>query len=78
MSQPRFVSRCTTCQRQIVFLLTATGNKMPVDAHSVTDARDRHFDGAKGHSAHWRTCDAPDLHRKPKPPAPPAQPTLFD
>jgi hypothetical protein len=51
-----------------VFLPTANGKSMPVDAETVEETDDA-FDH-KRHVSHFATCDQPGKFRKPKEPKP--------
>jgi len=55
---------CTSCGAQMIFLMTKTGRRMPVDAASVSP-EDTEFDPAR-HRNHWSTCTNPNKHRKPR------------
>jgi len=55
---------CTSCGAQMIFLVTNTGHRMPVDAATVSP-EDTQFDH-KRHKSHFATCTNPDRHRKPK------------
>jgi hypothetical protein len=55
---------CRSCGQYIVFLPTASGRTMPVDADSVEETDDE-FDH-KRHVSHFATCSTPDKFRKPK------------
>jgi hypothetical protein len=59
------IVRCTACQARIIFLLTSSGKKMPVDADTV-DEEDEVYEQGK-HVNHWGTCTDPGRFRKPKP-----------
>lgn len=54
--------KCRSCDAYIVFLRTASGKQMPVDADSVTEG-DQEFD-SKVHVSHFSTCDNPGRFRK--------------
>ena len=56
--------KCRACQKEIVFLLTKTGKKMPVDAETVTQD-DHQFDHTR-HVSHFATCPAAKQFRKEK------------
>lgn len=60
----RRIVRCRSCNARIIFLPTASGKKMPVDADTV-EAHDEEFD-ADRHESHFATCPAADQHRKPR------------
>lgn len=53
---------CRSCGQYIVFLPTASGKSMPVDAESVTEG-DEQFD-PKTHVSHFSTCPDADKFRK--------------
>ena len=56
------VSKCRSCDENIVWLKTERGANMPVDADSV-DEGDELFDYEK-HVSHFSTCPLADKHRK--------------
>lgn len=56
--------RCRSCQREIIFLPTLTGRRMPVDADSVEETDD--FFDYKKHVSHFATCDQPGKFRRPR------------
>lgn len=56
---------CGHCRKQIVFLRTARGRTMPVDADTVGDD-DKLFDYKK-HKSHFADCPAAAVFRKGKP-----------
>jgi arginine/lysine/ornithine decarboxylase len=58
----RRITRCRSCNQQIVFLKTATGKNMPVDADTVEPSDDL-FDRSR-HKSHFATCPKADKHRK--------------
>lgn len=55
---------CRSCGAAIVFLRTAAGRSMPVDAIDVLPD-DTTYD-AKRHVSHFATCPEAKLWRKPK------------
>ena len=55
---------CRSCGQYIVFLPTASGKSMPVDAETVDEADDA-FDH-KRHVNHFATCPQADQHRRPR------------
>ncbi len=72
------VSRCRSCDESIVWMVTANGRKIPVDADSVDESElewaisdrrnNRHmplFDPQE-HTSHFATCPAADHHRRPR------------
>lgn len=59
----RRIKRCRSCRAQIIWLTTAAGKNMPVDADTV-DPEDQEFIRDK-HVTHWATCpDAGKFRRK--------------
>lgn len=60
----RRITRCRSCNKQIVFLKTRNGKNMPVDADSV-EPEDDELDLSR-HVSHFRTCPNADKHRKPR------------
>lgn len=59
------ISRCKRCDENIVWLVTANGNKMPVDADTVQEG-DEEFSQRDGHVSHFDTCPYADEFRKKK------------
>lgn len=55
-------AKCRSCSAEIVWLKTATGRQMPVDAATV-EAGDVTFDG-KRHRSHFATCPTAFAHRR--------------
>lgn len=60
----RRITRCRSCRAKIIFLPTAAGKSMPVDADSVKP-EDEEFD-AKKHISHFSQCPNANQHRKPR------------
>lgn len=60
----RRIVRCksTSCNARIIWLKTAAGMNMPVDADSV-EPDDELYDGAR-HISHWGTCPAAKQFKK--------------
>jgi hypothetical protein len=58
------ITRCRSCRAQIIWLKTAAGKNMPVDADSV-EAEDQEFQPGR-HVSHFSTCPQADQHRKPR------------
>lgn len=58
----RRIVRCRSCNARIIFLVTATGKKMPVEADTV-EPDDQEFD-ADRHESHFAKCPAANQHRK--------------
>jgi hypothetical protein len=55
---------CRSCGADIVFLRTASGKTMPVNAETASP-EDTQFD-SKRHTSHFATCDSADKHRRPR------------
>lgn len=64
MSGHLIPTKCRSCDQYIVFLKTAKGSNMPVDAESVTEG-DEEFD-PKVHVSHFSTCPEADKFRREK------------
>jgi hypothetical protein len=60
----RRITRCTSCQKQIIFFKTAKGNNMPVDADTV-EPGDQELDLSR-HQSHFASCPNSAKHRKRK------------
>lgn len=58
----RRITRCRSCQARIIFLTTAAGKKMPVDADTV-EPNDEEFDSER-HESHFATCPNAGQHRR--------------
>lgn len=58
----RRITRCKSCRERIIFLRTATGKQMPVDADTV-EPDDDEFDHER-HTSHFATCPHAIQHRK--------------
>jgi len=56
--------KCRACGKEIVFLLTKRGGKMPTDANTVKPEDDT-FD-FKRHTSHFATCPKAETFRKEK------------
>jgi hypothetical protein len=56
------ITRCRSCNARIVFLKTASGKNMPVDAGTV-EATDTEFDSTR-HKSHFAECPNANQHRK--------------
>lgn len=55
---------CRSCGEDIVFLRTAAGRPMPVNADTV-EPGDTDYEHGR-HVSHFATCPAADQHRKPR------------
>ena len=60
----RRITRCKTCHSRIIFLPTASGKQMPIEADSV-EPNDTVFDPAK-HESHFAKCKQADQWRRPR------------
>lgn len=63
------MATCRSCGAVIVWLRTASGKSMPVDAASVTERLDAGtvlFDPVVGHVSHFATCIDADRFRRKK------------
>jgi len=62
----RRIVRCRepTCNARIIFLHTAAGNPIPVDADTV-EPEDQQYEPGK-HEPHFATCKTPARFRKPR------------
>lgn len=63
----RRITRCKapTCNARIVFLPTASGSKMPVDADTV-EPDDEEFDASR-HGSHFAVCPGAGQYRRRSP-----------
>lgn len=62
---------CRSCGAAIVWMTTAAGRNIPIDADSIDEAEVEHdeqrrplFDPKAGHVAHFATCPHAELHRR--------------
>ena len=62
MSMPGEIHHCRSCGKPIIWMDTASGKNMPIDADTYTPG-DAVFD-AKKHRSHFATCPKADMHRK--------------
>lgn len=60
----RRITRCSSCRKQIIYLKTAAGKNMPVDADTV-EPEDEEYDGTR-HISHFVTCPNAAKHRNPR------------
>ena len=58
----RRITRCNSCRARIIFLETAAGKKMPVDADTV-EPGDQVFD-LERHESHFASCPNATQHRR--------------
>jgi hypothetical protein len=58
------VLSCRECGADIVFLRTASGKTMPVNAESV-EPDDVDYEHGR-HVTHWSTCTNPERFRRPR------------
>ena len=59
----RRITRCSSCRARIIWLKTAKGGNMPVDADTV-EPDDTEYDPEGDHVSHFATCPNADQHRK--------------
>lgn len=59
----RRITRCRSCNARIIWLKTAAGKNMPVDADSVEPTHEE-FDAKTGHVSHFSTCPNANKHRR--------------
>jgi hypothetical protein len=65
LAHEKRITRCKSCREQIIWLKTAAGKNMPVDADTVKP-EDEEFDASEGHISHFATCVNAVQHRKPR------------
>jgi hypothetical protein len=70
----RRITRCSSCRAQIVWLKTAAGKNMPVDADTVKP-EDTEFDADSDHVSHFATCPNAQQHRRQRNPSGPRRKT---
>jgi hypothetical protein len=58
----RTAGTCRSCGAEIVWLRTASGRNMPINAETF-EPGDEQFD-AKRHQSHFATCPEADQHRR--------------
>lgn len=71
--------KCKACGKEILFIKTENGKKMPVDAEMTTIVRqdgrvqkgiklnviiNENMEVVAGYTPHWSTCSSPDEFRK--------------
>jgi hypothetical protein len=79
MTAPWSTKRCASCGAAIIWALTTSGKRMPVDAIATTGAFTLHPRDAglapearfsaevkDGHTSHFATCPQAAQHRKPR------------
>ena len=64
-------ARCSSCQAEIIWVITEKGHKMPVDAKPMkgfwleeTHGQVQANSGSDLHQSHFATCPNADQHRK--------------
>ena len=62
--KPLQLTKCRSCQAGIVWVKTASGKNMPVDADSWVQGQPHLFNPELGHISHFATCPNADDHRK--------------
>lgn len=60
----RRIVRCRSCNAMIIFLETANGKRMPVNADTVEED-DTEYDSER-YESHFATCNKPEQWRKPR------------
>jgi hypothetical protein len=58
----RRITRCRSCRAQIIWFDTPSGNRMPVDADTVSPDDDE-LDLTR-HQSHFASCPQADQHRR--------------
>lgn len=63
------ISRCRSCDASIVWMITNTGSRMPVDADSVDESELEWFNGSpvfdpQEHESDFATCPNANQHRR--------------
>jgi hypothetical protein len=58
------IVRCKSCNQRIVFLETAAGKRMPIDADTV-EAEDTVYEHGR-HVSHFSSCPQAQQHKKPR------------
>lgn len=58
-------SFCKSCRARIVWMKTAAGRSIPVDAATVNPDQET-FDPLLGHISHFATCPDASQHRRRK------------
>lgn len=58
------MSACKTCGKTIIWLKTAHGKNIPVDAKEGVE--ETHTFDPKQHTSHFATCPQANAHRKPR------------
>jgi hypothetical protein len=61
----RRIVRCSSCRARIIWLKTAAGRNMPVDADTVEPGEEI-FEPNSDHISHFATCPNANNHRKRK------------
>lgn len=61
-----FETRCSSCEKLIVWFNTASGKKMPVDAETTRPNDAAHQLDLKRHKSHFATCPNANKHRRPR------------
>lgn len=59
----RRIVRCSSCNARIIWLHTANGKRMPVDADTVKPT-DTAFDPRSDQVSHFATCPNANQHRR--------------
>lgn len=59
-------TRCKSCDARIVWFVTASGKRMPVDENSTLPTDAAHQLDLARHKSHFATCKFADQHRRPR------------
>ena len=65
-------NNCRHCDECIVWMITARGRRMPVNAESVDEVDIEYsdgmpmFDAKLGHESHFATCPGAHIERRPR------------
>jgi hypothetical protein len=57
------MSECRSCGAEIVWVVTDSGKRIPVDAETATEG-DTEFEPRAGHVSHFATCPDTNKWRK--------------
>lgn len=76
------MSRCRSCNAEIIWAVTAAGKRMPLDEASNAEGNvllhengtcivlaagdDREWEDSSRHTSHFATCPNADQHRRPR------------
>jgi len=66
------IANCKHCKQYVVWMITARGRRMPVNAESVDEADIEYsggmpmFNHKLGHESHFSSCPGADIERRPR------------